>query len=66
MKKAQYKKTKSGKSWDFEWQLTECRWFGLIANSKRKKWVKDSLTRNYHRKQKQEKLDADEDADEKE
>lgn len=60
MKKAQYKKTKSGKSWDFEWQLTECRWFGLIANSKRKKWVKDSLTRNYRRKQKQEKLDADE------
>ena len=55
MKKAQYKKTKSGKSWDFEWQLTECRWFGLIANSKRKKWVKDSLTRNYRRKQKQEK-----------
>lgn len=65
MKKAQYKKTKSGKSWDFEWQLAECRWFGLIANSKRKKWVKDSLTRNYRRKQKQEKLDADEDADEK-
>lgn len=37
MKKAQYKKTKSGKSWDFEWQLAECRWYCLIANSKRKK-----------------------------
>lgn len=60
MKKAQYKKTKSGKSWNFECQLAECRWFGLIASSKRKKWVKDSLTRNYRRKQKQEKLDADE------
>ena len=34
MKKAQYKKTKSGKSWDFEWQLAECRWYCLIANSK--------------------------------
>jgi hypothetical protein len=53
MKKAQYKKTKSGKSWDFEWQLAECRWYCLIANSKRKKWIKDSLTRSYRRKQKQ-------------
>lgn len=60
MKKAQYKKTKGGKSWDFEYQLAECRWFGLIANSKRKKWIKDSLTRSYRRKQKQEKPDADE------
>lgn len=60
MKKAQYEKTRHGKAWDFEWQLAECRWFGLIANSKRKKWIKDSLTRKYRRKQKQEKLDADE------
>lgn len=59
MKKAQYKKTKSGKSWDFEWQLAECRWFCLIANSKRKKWIKDSLTRSYRRKQKQRKLNAE-------
>lgn len=59
MKKAQYKKTKSGKSWDFEWQLAECRWYCLIANSKRKKWIKDSLTRSYRRKQKQRKLDAE-------
>jgi hypothetical protein len=59
MKKAQYKKTKGGKSCDFEWQLAECRWYGLIANSKRKKWIKDSLTRSYRRKQKQEKLDAE-------
>ena len=51
MKKAQYKKTKSGKSWDFE--------YCLIANSKRKKWIKDSLTRSYRRKQKQGKLDAE-------
>ena len=57
MKKAQYKKSRNGKAWDFEWQLAECRWFGLIANSKRKKWIKDSLNR---RKQKQEKPDADE------
>lgn len=59
MKKAQYKKTKSGKSWDFEWQLAECRWHCLIANSKRKKWIKDSLTRSYRRKQRQRKLDAE-------
>lgn len=59
MKKAQYKKTKSGKSWDFEWQLAECRWYCLIANYKRKKWIKDSLTRSYRRKQKQGKLDAE-------
>lgn len=59
MKKAQYKKTKSGKSWDFEWQLAECRWYCLIANSKRKKWIKDSLTRSYRRKQRQRKLDAE-------
>lgn len=59
MKKAQYKKTKSGKSWDFEWQLAGCRWYCLIANSKRKKWIKDSLTRSYRRKQKQGKLDAE-------
>lgn len=59
MKKAQYKKTKSGKSWDFEWQLAECRWYCLVANSKRKKWIKDSLTRSYRRKQKQRKLDAE-------
>lgn len=59
MKKAQYKKTKSGKSWDFEWQLAECRWYCLIANSKRKKWIKDSLTRSYRRKQKQGELDAE-------
>lgn len=59
MKKAQYKKTKSGKSWDFEWQLAECRWYCLIANSKRKKWIKDSLTRSYRRKQKQRELDAE-------
>lgn len=59
MKKAQYKKTKGGKSWDFEWQLAECRWYCLIANSKRKKWIKDSLTRSYRRKQKQGKLDAE-------
>lgn len=59
MKKAQYKKTKSGKSWDFEWQLAECRWYCLIANSKRKKWIKDSLTRSYRRKKKQRKLDAE-------
>lgn len=50
MKKAQYKKTKSGKSWDFEWQLAECRWYCLIANYKRKKWIKDSITRSYRRK----------------
>lgn len=36
MKKAQYKKTKSGK-----------------------KWIKDSLTRSYRRKQRQRKLDAE-------
>lgn len=60
MKKAQYKKSRNGKALDFEWQLAECRWFGLIANSKRKKWIKDSLTRKYRRKQKQEKPDADE------
>lgn len=59
MKKAQYRKTRSGKSWDFEWRLAECRWFGLIANSKRKKWIKDSLTRSYRRKQKQRKLNAE-------
>lgn len=59
MKKAQYKKTKGGKLWDFEWQLAECRWFCLIANSKRKKWIKDSLTRSYRRKQKQRKLNAE-------
>lgn len=59
MKKAQYKKTKSGKSWDFEWQLAERRWYCLIANSKRKKWIKDSLTRSYRRKQRQGKLDAE-------
>lgn len=59
MKKAQYKKTKDGKSWDFEWQLAECRWFCLIANSKRKKWIKDSLTRSYRRKQKQRELNAE-------
>lgn len=59
MKKAQYKKTKSGKSWDFEWQLAECRWYCLIANSKRKKWIKDSLTRSYRRKQRRRKLDAE-------
>ena len=60
MKKAQYKKTNGGKAWDFEWLLAECRWPAIIANSKKKKWLKDSLTRNYRRKQKQEKLDADE------
>mgnify|MGYP007066903365 CR=1 FL=1 len=59
MKKAQHKKIRNGKAWDFEWQLTECRRYGLIADSKLKKWVKDSLTRNYRRKQKQEKLDAE-------
>ena len=59
MKKAQHKKTRNGKACDFEWQLTECHWYGLIANSKRKKWIKDSLTRSYRRKQKQGKLDAE-------
>lgn len=52
MKKSAHKKCRDGKAWDFEWQLAECRWYGLIANSKRKKWIKDSLTRNYRRKQK--------------
>lgn len=59
MKKSAHKKCRDGKAWDFEWQLAECRWYGLIANSKRKKWIKDSLTRNYRRKQKREKFDAE-------
>ena len=37
MKKSAHKKCRDGKAWDFEWQLAECRWYGLIANSKRKK-----------------------------
>lgn len=59
MKKSAHKKFRDGKAWDFEWQLAECRWYGLIANSKRKKWIKNSLTRNYRRKQKREKFDTE-------
>lgn len=59
MKKSAHKKRRDGKAWDFEWQLAECRWYGLIANSKRKKWIKNSLTRNYRRKQKREKFDTE-------
>ena len=59
MKKSAHKKRRDGKAWDFEWQLAECRWYGLIANSKRKKWIKDSLIRNYRRKQKREKFDTE-------
>lgn len=59
MKKSAHKKCRDGKAWDLEWQLAECRWYGLIANSKRKKWIKDSLTRNYRRKQKREKFDTE-------
>lgn len=60
MKKAEYKKSQKGKMWDIKWLLVESSWKAIITNRKQKKYLKDTLTRNYRRKQKQEKIDADE------
>lgn len=41
------------------WLLEESKWYAIKTNRKEKKFLKDSLTRSYRRKQKQGKLDAE-------
>lgn len=61
MKKSQYKKSGhgDGKMLDLKWLLEESRWCCTKSSRKEKKRLKDSLTRSYRRKRKQEKLDAE-------
>lgn len=61
MKKAEYRtpSRKDGKAWDFKWLLEESKWYAIKTNRKEKKFLKDSLTRSYRRKQRQGKLDAE-------
>ena len=61
MIKSQYKKSghDDGKMLDLKWLLEESRWCCTKSSRKEKKRLKDLLTRSYRRKQKQGKLDAE-------
>ena len=61
MRKAEYKNPSrsDGKAWDVKWLLEESFWYAIKRNRKEKKFLKSYLTRSYRRKQKQRKLDAE-------